>query len=190
MTSRALEKQIAEFVALIEQHLARLIHTGHQRTMRLPKERRSVVLENALVVMWRTRNDFDPLTGSIVNWFQTCLTFAVTEMLVWNEEELLVLEALSPTPPIAEQATTSSSFEGVVSAAAAPGSDPAQKIGAECPMCWKCQYHQGWLPKRDPYPEGWVPKNEMDLICKAIDERKIEIAKYVQGRYDPALLED
>jgi hypothetical protein len=183
MISRALDRQILDFVALLESQLARLIHTGHQRTKSLPRTVREEVLRGALVIAWRRREAFNPMNEPITAWFEGCLSAAREEVVVADSDELTMLDYLSPAAEPAK-----SPF--VAAARIHEKVDASLKPGKDCPPCWRCNYHQGWLPKKWPYREGWVPANEMDLICKAIDDRKVEIAKYVQGHYDPALLEE
>lgn len=190
MISRALEKQILDFVALLESQLARLIHTGHQKTKHMPKSVRDNVLRNALIVAWRRREQIDPLNEPVAVWFERCLYVAKFESVIPNDDELVMLKFLNPTPTVVEPLATSSSYEGDESTAAAPGSDATQKIGKDCPPCWRCKYHQGWTPKRWPYAENYQPATEIDAICYELDQRKVKIAEYVQSAYDPRLLED
>lgn len=193
MISNALVRETQEFVNLIESHLAPLIHIGQRHTARMSRQRHERLIQDALVVAWRRREHLDPLNEPVSTWFERCLYVARTEEIVPDIDEQYMLAVLSPAPSAVGSSTSGSSQEGLSTTTAAPdspGSDATIKIGRDCPPCWRCKYHQGWLPKRWPYGENWNPRNEMDLICKIIDERKVEIAKYVQGAYDPALLED
>ncbi len=190
MISRALEKQILDFVALLESQLARLIHAGHERTKHLPRVQRDAVLRNTLIVAWRRREHLNPLNEPVSVWFERCVHTARYEEILPDADELVMLDFLSPTPTVASHNCSPSSHEGGGDAAAVPGSDASQALGKECPPCWRCRYFDGWLPKRWPYGKEFKPSSEIDLVCYEIDKRKVKIAEYVQGAYDPRLLED
>lgn len=207
MTSRALERQIADFIGLVESQLARLIHTFHETTRKLSTPEKHRTLRDAFIVAWRRREHFDPLAEPIHVWFERCLRIAQTEGIQIEGDELLMLQRLSPdidvqsfvaTPPAplgvipASSGPTAVVGTGAEASGASRGTDAQQKLGKECPPCWRCKYHQGWLPRKTPKHllPTFMPQTEIDLICAAIDKRKIEIANYVRGEYSEELLED
>lgn len=190
MISRALDRQITEFLELIEAHLARLIHVGHAVTKHMPRSQRDAVLRDAVVVAWRRREHFNPLNEPVTVWFERCLHTARFEKIEIDADELELLSRVSPVPAVAEQHARASLQEGGTQAASTPDSlDAAQKPGKDCPPCWRCRFFDGWLPRRQPKPTDYS-QTEIGLICSVIDQRKIAIAKYVQGAYAPELLED
>lgn len=180
MISRATERQIAEFIDLLESHFARIKQEFHRTARSISRKDRDQLLKDALVVAFRGREKFDPLTKSIGNWFHECLELAIYENIVPDDDELELLKNLSPTPTVSSQPEQA---QRSVDSTAAPGLDPSQKAGKECPQCWRCRFFDGWLPKNPPYAPDWTPRTEMDLVCHAIDMRKIAIANYVREEY-------
>lgn len=188
MISRATERQIAEFIDFLESHFARLKQEFDRRAKTLSKTDRTQLLKDTMVVAYREREKFDPLLGPMTEWFHECLTTAIYDNIVPDDDELELLKNLSPTPTTAGQHKTPSSQEGGGPATAAPGLDPSQKAGKECPPCWRCRYFDGWLPKKPPAkPTGNY--SAMDQLCFEIDTRKVAIASYVRDEY-PEFLED
>ena len=47
---------------------------------------------------------------------------------------------------------------------------------------WRFQYFNGWLPP-GPIDNSFIHDPAIRAICDRIDQRKVEIAKYVRGRY-------
>ena len=53
---------------------------------------------------------------------------------------------------------------------------------------WRFRYFDGWLPLR-PVVHVKFEDPEITEACRVIDMRKIEIANWVRGVYDSALLD-
>lgn len=189
MISRATERQIAEFIDLLESHFARIKQEFHRSALTISRKDRDQLLKDALIVAFRGREKFDPVTKSIGNWFHECLELAIYENVVPDDDELELLKNLSPTPSAGYPTQATLPHGGPVgTTTAASGLDPSQKPGKECPPCWRCRYFDGWLPKKVPLPPTGNYA-EMDQICYDIDARKIRIATYVRDEY-PEFLED
>lgn len=193
MISRALARDISDFVSLVESHLARMIEVTHSKLYRFGKNERDQVIKDSLILAFRKRNELDPQITSVTQWFGKCVLEAYRgEAGTPDADELLMLAALAPaTPTVATDLATPSSTEGVAVAAAVPRepTDAQQKPGKECPPCWQCRYFDGWLPRGEVKPVVCADPGVYEAI-RNLNRRKIEIANYVRGAYDPALLED
>ena len=53
---------------------------------------------------------------------------------------------------------------------------------------WRFQYFNGWLPP-GLIDNSYISDPEIRALCDRIDARKVEIAKYVRGRYAGSLLQ-
>lgn len=205
MTSRAIERQIADFVDFIDSHLARLIEVFQQRTRRMYKAERDRVIRDALVIAFRSREKFDPRLESAASWFLKIVREAIYENVVTDDVDRMMLNALSAprseitgvwideTGSLPSQLAGASSDEGAGAGrepVSRPKADAIQKPGKECPPCWRCRYFDGWLPRGVPLPSVVKMDPGIADACAALDARKIAIAQYVRGEYPAELLED
>jgi exoribonuclease R len=127
MNSRALDRAIADFRTLIEQHMARMIEAFNQRSRRTTPTEREILLRDALVLAFRDRDGYDPFDGSVTEWFGSCVNIAREEFVIPDEDELAMLKALEPETPVADtpKVTTTSIEHGKA--------DPILKPGKDCP---------------------------------------------------------
>lgn len=187
MISRALARDIEDFRTLIESHLARMIEAFHARTIKETKDRKDELLDDALVIAFRTREVFDPQMANVQTWFGTCLDIALTEKPVKDEDSRYMLAVLNPPAVVLQERKSVGTW--VSEDNQLPLDLIVQKKVKDCPPCWRCRYFDGWLPSKAPEDDDYPP-TEIGWICRDIDRRKIEIAGYVQGRYAEDLLGD
>jgi hypothetical protein len=189
MTSRALERDIADFTTLLQAHFARMTEILRMRTRRLRKQEYERVASAALVLAFRSRDDFNPSAMSVIDWFDDCVQEARDSEVVASDDETLMLEALQPKPSVEVTAV----WINETSREEAPErgkADPILKIGKDCPPCWKCRYFDGWLPRGTPADSPVANDGGVSEAIANLDRRKIEIANYVRGNYSEELLED
>lgn len=175
------EKQIAEFIQMIESHWARLVSAATEHLTGLEAVEWDRVVRDTFALAWRHRDSIDVSKLSLPLWFGELAYMARHSQTVRTIEEDEVLAAMVPA---AEAPKEYVAMKGVHEPWEAP-----QKVGKECPPCWRCMYHQGWLPARKVVRTVYSDA-EVDAICKVLDDRKILIAQYVRGEYDEEILDD
>jgi hypothetical protein len=180
-----IERQISDFITLIDSHFARLVEIVQQQTRWLSPATREQVAQDSLVIAFRQRDLFDPQFESVIHWFGGCVALAKGGGVETTDDEKALLAALSANeaPPVEK---TPVLFEPVESTKA----DPIQKHGKDCPPCWRCRYFDGWLPRGTPKPYPVGNDGGVAEAMANLDRRKLEIANWVRGTYPEELLED
>lgn len=193
MISRALARDIADFTNLIESHLSRMIEVMHQKMRRLGKTERDALVCDALILAFRDRNNFDPRLESVMSWFARSVEEALLGGVTPDADEMAMLANVG-----VGSKTSYSLYELVeLPAALLPTSEPVTRTKADpilkarkdCPPCFRCMYHQGWLPSK-PLKDTDYEETEIGWICRDLDRRKVEIAHFVRGEYPEELLEN
>jgi hypothetical protein len=185
MTSRALERQIVDFLSFLESHTARLNEVLSRKTRRLKPAERDRVVTASMVMAFRNRDDFDPARIALSVWFEDCVDVARYSTVIPDEDEQLMLKKLQPEPEEKKEVA------GVwVDEEARGKADPILKPGKDCPPCWRCRYFDGWLPRGAVPAPPTANDGGVAAAIAALDKRKIEIANFVRGHYPEELLED
>lgn len=177
----AAEKEIQAFREMFEAHAARIIE-------KLP-DVSVFVLEHAIVLAWRGRKEFDPAKQTLALWFAGLVqqAYRITgagERASRSIEEMQVVAVFrSDEPEPARHDLGSLVFPERFLRGAAPMQD---SLGLSNE--WRYRFFDGWLPLR-PVVHVEYDDPEITVACRNIDERKVAIANWVRGSYDPALLD-
>ena len=186
---RTIDREVREFGEMIESQLARLVEASARHLKGLSPVRRDAKLRNAIVILWRQREDINPSVKSLAVEFAECVDAAHPDPeRRWADDEERLLDFIAPREPIRVQAPQVYATDDVERAITERTEIEApQKLGKECPPCWRCRWFDGWLPLREVRPMAY-DDFEVTAACKAIDQRKVEIAHFVRGTYPEELL--
>ena len=175
----SVESEMREFVALLQSHLARLITEATPYLRTLERGTQRLVMEEATLDAWNSRTSFDPQKVSLARWYggvvKQVLRRPNLEARFLTIEEHALLGMLTTPKPAPVRVV----IEREGPKRKLKETDPIQKIGKDCPPCWRCMYFYGWLPKEELAPTGHSDP-EVAAACDAINHRKIAIAGRVR----------
>jgi hypothetical protein len=187
---RTIDREVREFGAMLEAQLARLIEATGGYFKGLTPHGRDSALRNGLILLWRRRGEIDPARKSLAVQFAEVVLEADDDTL-WNatadeKQMLAAFDAPAPTKVATRVYATDEVKRAITERTEI---EAPQKLGKECPPCWRCRWFDGWLPLREVRPLAY-DDFEVAAACKAIDQRKVEIAHFVRGTYPEELLAD
>jgi len=175
----SVESEMREFVALLHSHLARLITEATPYLRGLDRAEQRLVMQEATLDAWSAREAFDPRKFSLARWFGGMVKQVLRcpspkdRFLTTEEHALLEMLTASRSTPVRVTIEREGPRQRLQE------TDPIQKIGKDCPPCWRCMYFYGWLPKEELTPTGHSDP-EVAAACDAINHRKIAIAGRVR----------